>query len=181
MVGKKIKVLSLFSGCGGMDLGFEGGFEVLATSYNKSVHPDWNVKKSMRSGWIMLGKTPFTTVFANDIRKDAKSAWVNYFSKRGHKQNTYYVESIVDLVKRAKNNEDIFPKGVDIVTGGFPCQDFSVAGKRKGFSSDKSHDGNKIVDNSIASIESRGSLYIWMKEVIGQCEKNYRRGFQDRL
>lgn len=166
MAGKKIKVLSLFSGCGGMDLGFEGGFEVLATSYNKSLHPDWNVKKSTRSGWIMLGKTPFTTVFANDIRKDAKRAWVSYFSKRGHKQNTYYVESIVDLVKKAKNNEDVFPKEVDIVTGGFPCQDFSVAGKRKGFSSDKSHNGNKIVDNSIASIESRGSLYIWMKEVI---------------
>ena len=36
----------------------------------------------------------------------------------------------------------------------------------KGFSSDKSHDGNKIVDNSVASVESRGSLYIWMKEVI---------------
>lgn len=112
MVGKKIKVLSLFSGCGGMDLGFEGGFEVLATSYNKSVHPDWNVKKSMRSGWIMLGKTPFTTVFANDIRKDAKSAWVNYFSKRGHKQNTYYVESIVDLVKKRKITKIFFPKGL---------------------------------------------------------------------
>lgn len=166
MANKKLRVLSLFSGCGGMDLGFEGGFEVLSVSYNKTLHPKWNVKKSKRPGWVMLGKTPFTTVFANDIRSDAKSAWVGFFSDKGHSQKTYRVESIVDLVKKAKNGESIFPKNIDVVTGGFPCQDFSVAGKRKGFSSDKSHNGVKIVDNSIASIESRGSLYIWMKEVI---------------
>ena len=29
---KVLNVLSLFSGCGGMDLGFEGGFDVLAKS-----------------------------------------------------------------------------------------------------------------------------------------------------
>lgn len=34
---KKIKVVSLFSGCGGMDLGFVGGFEFLGKSYAK--HP----------------------------------------------------------------------------------------------------------------------------------------------
>lgn len=162
----KLKVLSLFSGCGGMDLGFEGGFEVLSASYNKLINPQWKIRKSKNNGWVVLPKTSFVTVFANDIRKDAKSAWVNYFSQRGHKSQVYRVESIVDLVKKAKSGNKVFPKNIDVVTGGFPCQDFSVAGKRKGFSSDKSHNGTKIIDNSIASIESRGSLYIWMKEVI---------------
>ena len=30
------KVLSLFSGCGGMDLGFQGGFEFRGKKYNKN-------------------------------------------------------------------------------------------------------------------------------------------------
>lgn len=163
---KNIRVLSLFSGCGGMDLGFEGGFEILAKSYNKAIHPTWKVKKSKKSGWLVLEKTSFETVFANDIRNDAKTAWISYFSKRGRAQHTYKVESVVDLVKKARLRNNVFPQNIDVVTGGFPCQDFSVAGKRKGFSSDKSHDGVKIKDASIASVESRGSLYIWMKEVI---------------
>ena len=41
---KSKKVLSLFSGCGGMDLGFEGNFDVLEESVNKHMHPDW-IKK----------------------------------------------------------------------------------------------------------------------------------------
>ena len=42
----QLNVLSLFSGCGGMDLGFEGGFNVLRESINENVHPEWNVKKN---------------------------------------------------------------------------------------------------------------------------------------
>ena len=33
MNNKKYKVVSLFSGCGGMDLGFEGGFTFLNKEY----------------------------------------------------------------------------------------------------------------------------------------------------
>jgi DNA (cytosine-5)-methyltransferase 1 len=50
----------------------------------------------------------------------------------------------VDIVKDYKNGKsNVFPQNIDIVTGGFPCQDFSVAGKRKGFSSEVSHNGLK--------------------------------------
>ena len=76
------------------------------------------------------------------------------------------MESIVDLVKRFKRGEvDVFPSGVDVVTGGFPCQDFSIAGKRKGIYSDKGHDG-KLIHEDAPTIESRGQLYMWMREVI---------------
>lgn len=43
---EKFRVVSLFSGCGGMDYGLEGGFEIFGQKYPKN---------------------PFTTVFSNDI------------------------------------------------------------------------------------------------------------------
>ncbi len=90
---------------------------------------------------------------------------MNYFSKRGHHAQDFYFESIVDLVKKFRNGENVFPEEVDVVTGGFPCQDFSVSGKRKGFDSHKNHKGEMIEDTE-ASVETRGQLYMWMKEVI---------------
>lgn len=161
----RLNVLSLFSGCGGMDLGFEGGFNILKESMNDSVHPEWKVKKSEK-GWVKLPNTRFHTIFANDIKPEAKSAWCNYFRKKGIDETSYYLDSIVDLVKLQKENKiNIFPTNIDVVTGGFPCQDFSVAGKRKGFDSDKAHNGKKI-DLNAPTVENRGQLYIWMREVI---------------
>lgn len=161
-----LNVLSLFSGCGGMDLGFEGGFNVLTASVNSAVNPHWNVRKESER-WTRLPKNRFHTVFANDIRPDARRAWTEYFSRFGIPKSDYHNSSIVDLVKLQKNNgHTIFPAHVDVVTGGFPCQDFSIAGKRKGFDSDKSHTGKRKEEN-LPSIESRGQLYMWMREVIG--------------
>lgn len=163
-MGTKRRVLSLFSGCGGMDIGFEGGFTCLKRSINQTIHPDWI--NSDDGKWVRVKDTGFETVFANDIRPDAKAAWVSYFSNRYKNADSFYhIESIVDLVKRAKSGERVFPENIDIVTGGFPCQDFSVAGKRKGFNSDKSHDGGKL-EIGEPTAESRGQLYMWMREVV---------------
>ena len=159
---KKHRVLSLFSGCGGMDLGFEGGFIANAKSFSTDSP---FVERVVRNGWVMLKRTDFTTVFANDILPEAETAWTTYMSRFGHTPEMYHCVSIVDLVKMHNNGVDVFPRDIDVVTGGFPCQDFSVAGKRKGFDSDKNDMGVKRNENA-PSEETRGKLYYWMKQVI---------------
>lgn len=158
------RVLSLFSGCGGMDIGFEGGFKCLKRSVNTFIHPEWVQSESGK--WVTVMPTGFKTVFANDIRPDAKAAWVSYFSEKyPNAEEIYHLESIVNLVKRARAGENVFPPDIDIVTGGFPCQDFSVSGKRLGFRSDKSHNGRRL-DVKEPTVENRGQLYMWMREAI---------------
>lgn len=168
----KRKLVSLFSGCGGLDLGFEGGFDVPESCIHKDMHPNWIVKKT-RPGWVRLCDNPFQTVFANDIKPSAKIVWSRYFGSppRSHPPGTFVLESIVDVVKKAEAGEGpLFGMRADVVTGGFPCQDFSLAGKRKGFQSKRKHDGEFIGNASIPTEESRGMLYFWMRKVIGLTE-----------
>lgn len=162
----KKNLLSLFSGCGGMDIGFEGGFKILKATINTAIHKDWIQKED--ANYYYLKETCFETKFANDISQHAQLAWSNYFSKkRGYDiSNTFKVGSIVDIVREYKSgNKNVFPENVEIVTGGFPCQDFSVSGKRKGFDSHKDHNGH-IINKDVPTEETRGKLYMWMKEVI---------------
>lgn len=147
-----------------MDIGFEGGFTCLKRSVNTQLHPDWIAED--HGNWVKLKPTIFDTVFANDIRPDAKRAWTSYFTQRKpDAESLYQIDSIVDIVKRQRAGQAIFPAGIDVVTGGFPCQDFSIAGKRMGFNSRRSHSGGKL-DADEPSIESRGQLYMWMRDVV---------------
>ena len=113
---EKIRVVSLFSGCGGMDVGFTGNFEFLEKKYN------------------YLG---FKIVFANDIVQDACDTYEGYFK---HKPTCLDIKKYLD-------GNGVIPD-CDVVIGGFPCQDFSLAGKREGFNTE------------------RGRLYEQMKRVI---------------
>lgn len=157
-----LTMLSLFSGCGGMDLGFEGDF--ICHRLSVPENSKW-IEAPVNENWVRLKKNRFSTVFANDILKEAMTGWTQYMSRYEKDPSIYHFMSIVDLVKMHKNGMSVFPEEVDIVTGGFPCQDFSVAGKRKGFESTKMHDGT-VRDADIPSEETRGKLYYWMKQVI---------------
>lgn len=114
---KRLKVVSLFSGCGGMDLGFKGGFEIFGRHYPEN---------------------PYDIIFSNDIVQKACNTYQHNFH-----------ETPICADIRELSSENI-PKA-DIVIGGFPCQDFSVAGKRKGLTAE------------------RGRLYLEMKRVIEHC------------
>ena len=109
------KVVSLFSGCGGLDLGIEGGFSYLGKYYDKN---------------------PFKIIWANDINEKAtKTQRLNF------KDLDVVCGDITKVLNGTHDNqlsflEDIprLPQHADVVIGGFPCQDFSLAGKREGFS-----------------------------------------------
>lgn len=109
------KVVSLFSGCGGLDLGLEGGFSYLGKYYDKN---------------------PFKIIWANDINEKAtKTQRLNF------KDLDVVCGDITKVLNGTHDNqlsflEDIprLPQHADVVIGGFPCQDFSLAGKREGFS-----------------------------------------------
>jgi DNA (cytosine-5)-methyltransferase 1 len=115
----KFDVVSLFSGCGGLDLGLHGGFTFLGKQYSKN---------------------PFKVVFANDISKAATQTFQLNFPDVEIVEN----EDIVQLLSK-KNR---LPSSADLVIGGFPCQDFSLAGKRQGLN------------------VKRGQLYLSMVEAV---------------
>lgn len=101
---KPVTLASLFSGCGGLDLGLMGGFDFLSKHYPK---------------------TGFEVVWANDI---SPAACACYRAKLGD----YILEGDI------RDHMDSLPSTVDLVVGGFPCQDISINGKMLGLAGEKS-------------------------------------------
>jgi DNA (cytosine-5)-methyltransferase 1 len=103
---KKYKIASLFSGCGGMDLGAEKGLLYLSKRFKKH---------------------PVETVYATDFDKSICDVYNANFPLK------IDVRDIREL--KSKDVPDH-----DILTGGFPCQSFSVVAqnpRRLGYKDDK--------------------------------------------
>lgn len=105
-------VVSLFSGAGGLDLGFHGDFSYLKNYFNSLDYKIINIC---------------------EIDKEAIKTY-NYNFQTNYKA--------MDINNFSINST------CDVVLGGFPCQDFSLAGKMMGLSS------------------KRGNLYIQMIKVV---------------
>ena len=96
------KVLSLFTGCGGFDLGMKGGFTFREKFYKEN---------------------PFSIVLSNDILSAATSVYkanTNYFG-----QHDVVTSDIKELASSTIPD-------FEFMLAGFPCQPFSNAGLRKG-------------------------------------------------
>lgn len=100
---KELNILSLFSGCGGLDLGFE-----LAENDSRR----------------------FKTIWANDILSHACDTFAHNFKAELYSDPE---EPIADKpkiycgdVKKIRFKQAFAGKKVDVILGGFPCQDFSV-------------------------------------------------------
>lgn len=148
-----------------MDLGFEGGFKVLRASLSS----DELAENPGRSPWSQLPGLDFETIFACDVYAKAETAWRRYFGTRADVDGVYNLESVVDVTRRLERRVPSELQDISVVTGGFPCNDFSVAGKRLGFNSNKSHRGNhSLLDETTEdpSVENRGMLYFWMREFV---------------
>ena len=91
-------VLSLFAGCGGLDLGLTGGFNYLGRTYDC---------------------LPFDVVGAIDNSEDAVETYRLNLGQHA------------DLLDLSAISPEALPP-VDVLTGGFPCQDFSSSGPKTG-------------------------------------------------
>lgn len=102
----KLKVASLFCGCGGTDVGLLGGFDFLGKNYPNN---------------------PVEIVYANDIDDNACRIFEENFGITPDNRDIREIKS------------DELPD-FDILTGGFPCQSFSIVAqnpKRLGVKDDR--------------------------------------------
>lgn len=99
----EISVLSLFSGVGGLDMGFEGGFEFKGKKYKKLAFK-----------------------IVSSYEKDAKC--VETINKNG---------IIPVSEKELVASEAASLEKAQVLIGGFPCQDFSSCGPKRGLESDR--------------------------------------------
>ena len=100
----RFSVVSLFSGCGGMDLGFRGDFQVFGKTYPRQ---------------------PFDIIWANDSNAAACETY----------RRNIGTEIVCDEIGNVIHQ---IPRRADVVIGGFPCQDISINGRRKGTDGEKS-------------------------------------------
>lgn len=104
---KPLKIVSLFSGCGGLDLGFTGNFNFRDRHFEK---------------------TKFRIEYSNDI--DPAAEYVYNANKSFFNNHELHKEDIKDV------NFDKIPD-FDFLLAGFPCQPFSNAGLRKGINDER--------------------------------------------
>ena len=107
---KEIKVAELFAGVGGFRLGLDG--------YHDPAHPEFD----------MPSAGPFKTIWANQWEPPGSKA--RQFAARCYKshfgEGSVVNEDINQVLDQAERGEIDIPT-IDMVVGGFPCQDYSVA------------------------------------------------------
>jgi len=138
----KLKAVSLFCGCGGTDVGMEGGFDFLGTEYSSN-----NID----------------IVFANDIDEKALDIFESNFSSHtfsGDIKSLDYKE-IPDH---------------DILTGGFPCQSFSIVAQNPPRLGIKDEKGELFFEMCKILREKKPTVFI-AENVKGILSANQKKAF----
>lgn len=142
-----LSVVSLFSGCGGLDLGFRGGFESIGEKYKR---------------------LPFDVKWANDL---------NAAACRSYKRNLADHIHCGDVWEAL----DKMPAHADVVIGGFPCQDISINGLRKGVAGVRSGLYKAMVEavgrlkpKAFVAENVRGLLLDYNKESLQQVMSDFK-------
>jgi DNA (cytosine-5)-methyltransferase 1 len=107
---QSIGVVSMFAGCGGMDLGFLGGF---------------------RFQGIRCHRLPFKILAAYDHDKPCVKTYNDNLATRFNSGR-----AIATHLELATADVTTMPKA-DVLIGGFPCQEFAQCGPRGGIDSDR--------------------------------------------
>lgn len=140
---RKLRVASLFSGCGGTDLGMLGGFK-----FNKKIY----------------NKNPIEIVYANDIDNKASDIFEANFNIEVDRRD------IKDV--KAKEIPDH-----DILTGGFPCQSFSILAQnppRLGYKDEK----GQLFFEILRILKRKKPSYILFENVKGLLSANQGLAFK---
>ena len=111
---------------GGMDIGFAEQCVVHKDSISELA---FIAKDAATSGFVELKRLPFEIIFQNDVLALAEK-----ISTLNNWNHNFHLKDIREIIA---NNPTTLPSSADVVIGGFPCQDFSHAGKRLGFESER--------------------------------------------
>jgi len=118
---KEIKYFSMFAGVGGFELGIEQSNKTKSEQFTKECDSSYKQGKSFSSSKLVSPKpNTFNCIGFSEIDKYASELL---------KQKFPSVKNYGDATKIIPSKLPDF----NLLVGGFPCQAFSIAGKRRGF------------------------------------------------
>jgi len=122
---KKLKVLDLFSGIGGFSLGLErtGGFETIVFC-----EQDKHCNKVLNKHW------PNIPIARNIEELYFDTEWDGHCDIIGNCLRDKELCGEESIIYKPQN----YFENIDVITGGFPCQDISFAGARNGIKAERS-------------------------------------------
>ena len=114
----------------------------------------------MAEGFLQAG---FVIPYASDISEQAKETYTNRHEQLGHAIK--FFQGDINELKISENLKKFLGNdinNIDVVTGGPPCQGFSLAGRR-----DENDTRNKLIHSYIEVLEAVKPQYFVMENVLG--------------